>query len=66
MTGADRDKDSECDADERRRGLRLVPSLQPAVKPPPANDELHELLEGFGRSKKSERDPPDGLPPDAA
>ncbi len=66
VTGGDRDKDCDGDADGRRRGLRLVPSTRPAVKPPRARDELRELLEGFGRTEKSKTDPPDGLPPDAA
>ncbi len=66
VTSGDHDKDCDRNEDEQRLGLRLVPSTQRDVKPPPANDELRELLEGFGRSEKSKCDPPDGLPPDAA
>jgi len=66
VTGADRDRVCDGDADERRRGLRLVPSTRTAAKPPTANDELRELWEGFGRTEKTRDDPPYGLPPEAA
>lgn len=49
---------------ERGRGLRVVPPPRPERTPPPAGDDIRELLEGL-RRPPGEETPPDDLPPAA-